>query len=232
MKEQKKEKKIKRGVSFTDIMVPAVSGLIFILVLFFILIPSIENSSQALSQIERVKSEQEILERNLSIVEKIDFVGLQKDLSNASKVFPNSLEVAQFAYYIDSLAQEKDLEFRGLRVQDMTSSAREVSVLDVKGIRAPMEYSGEYEPILNFFDELQLSSPYVISFGSKVELNKSGEEGENNVSWFLKIEVTGHYVEEDKDVAGTINMRTPLIPYDSQEDMIVEFSERVKKFID
>ncbi|MFU8786986.1 MAG: DNA mismatch repair protein MutS, partial [Candidatus Izemoplasmataceae bacterium] len=42
-------------------------------------------------QIENVKDEQKILERNLEILEGMDFVILQKDLSNARKVLPRRL---------------------------------------------------------------------------------------------------------------------------------------------
>ncbi len=232
MEKTKEKKKQTTKLTFGDLMIPLVSGLIFILILFFILIPSINNSNDMLLEIEQVQKEQEILKKNLEIAQDLDFATLQTDLSNARKVLPRRLEVAQFAYYIDSLAREKDLHFRELKAGDITIAEEEVSVLDVKGIRVPMEYSGGYNPILDFFNELQLVSPYVISFGHKVELAKRGSEDENNVEWTLEIDVTGYHVEEDQDSDMSINPLNPIIPYNTNEDLVEEFAERVERLID
>lgn len=232
MEKQREFKKEKRDagkikLSFADLMIPVVSGLIFILILFFILLPSIGNSSDVLLEIEDVQEEQKMREQNIGVVEGIDFSVLQRDLSNARKVLPTRLEVAQFAYYIDNLAEEKDLEFRELKAGDISISEEETSILDVKGIRAPMEYSGDYERILDFFNELQTVSPYVISFGHKVELNKSGDDEES--VWNLEIDVTGHYVEEEsEEVFQRIDFSRPIIPYDGDQDIVEEFAERIE----
>ncbi len=232
MKEIKKKQKQTTKLTFGDLMIPVVSGVIFILILFFVLIPSINSSNDMLLEIEQVKKDQEILKRNLEVAEGLDFATLQTDLANARKVLPRRLEVAQFAYYIDSLAREKDLHFRELKAGDVTISEEEISALDVKGIRVPMGYSGDYEPILDFFNELQLASPYVISFGHKVDLVKRGDEGERNVEWGLEIDVTGYHVEEDQDLDVTINPLLPVIPYDSDRDLVEEFADRVERLID
>ncbi len=231
IRENKAEKKTTR-LNLADLLIPIVSAFVFIMVLFFILIPSINNSNEVLSEIEEVESDQEILRRNLETVEAIDFTQMQRDLSNARKVLPRRLEVAQFAYYVDSLAEEKDLEFRELRAGDVSISEAEedISTLNVKGIRVPMEYTGNYEPILDFFNELQTVSPYVISFGYNVELNKLGED--DDTEWGLEIDITGHHVREDEELARTTNLYLPITPYNSDEELVQEFTERVEILID
>ncbi len=102
-----------------------------------------------------------------------------------------------------------------------------ISVLDVKGIRGTLEYAGEYDSVLSFFDELQVASPHVISFGNKVSLNKSGLVGDDR--WSLEIDVTGYYVEEDRDIVKTINLLTPFVTYDSDQQMVTEFTQRAEK---
>ncbi len=228
-KARKKSEKAKTRLKLSDFLVPAVSGLIFLLVLFFILIPSIENSSEMLLEIDRVEKDQGILRKNVDMLSGIDFTELQKDLSNSRKVLPRRLEVAQFAYYVDSLAEEKKLQFRELKAGDIAISTEESSALDVKGIRVPMAYRGDYEPILDFFDELQLVSPYVISFGHKVELNKSFFGDDEKAQWSLEIDVTGYYVEEDETSSERLNLLVPVRPYVAYEETIKEFQERSEK---
>jgi Tfp pilus assembly protein PilO len=225
-KDVKKDKRFRR-FSPSDFIIPGLSGLIFILVLFFILIPSVNNSNDMLSEIKDIRKKQETLSRNLNTVKSLDFVDLQKNLSNARSILPQKLEVAQFAYYIDDLAEQKGLTFRELKAGDVSISTEEVSVLDVKGIRVPMAYSGEYDPMLDFFNELQVASPYVLSFGHKVTLNKSGTEDEE--MWSLEIDVTGYYVEEDRDIVKKINSLTPFVTYYSDQQMVTEFMQRAEK---
>ncbi len=235
MKEEKKDLgKKKNRLTVADVMVPVVSGLIFLLVLFFVLIPSIENSQQMLLEIEKLKKEEDALQANLNLVESIHFIDLQADLANAREVLPQRLEVAQFAYYIDSLARQKELEFKDLKASDVGVGAQEeeVGAVTVKGIRVPMGYSGDYKLILEFFDELQIASPYVISFGHKVELAKSNPEDSKDSLWSLEIDVTGYYVEEEEDISVAFNPKAPFIPYNSQEDLVSEFAERVEIFKD
>jgi len=222
----KKENRFRR-FSPADFIIPGFSGLIFFLVLFFILIPSINNSNEMLSEIKGIREKQETLSRNLNVVKGLDFISLQKNLSNARNILPQKLEVAQFAYYIDDLADQKGLTFRELKAGDVSISTEDVSVLDVKGIRVPMEYSGEYDPILDFFNELQIASPYVLSFGHKVTLNKSGSADEE--MWSLEIDVTGYYVQEDRDIFKTINLFTPFVSYESDQEMVMEFMQRAEK---
>lgn len=227
----KKEKK-KKNIMILDFIVPFVSGSIFILVLFFVLIPSINNSQEVLVEIERVQEEQKIVERNLELVRGMNFTAVQGDLSNARRILPRSLEVAQFAYYIDSLAQEKGLNFRELKASSVAVSRDDLPFLNLKGIRVPMGYSGDYEPILDFFNELQTVSPYVISFGHKVDLRKSGTEEDDDIRWNLEIDVTGYYVEELETSTHDINLSMPIGPYDSDPNVVEEFEERIKRLVD
>jgi hypothetical protein len=232
--EAEDKKKVSKKVKLTlvDFMIPIISGFVFLLILFFVLIPSINNSSEMLKEIEQIQEDQALLQRNLDIVESLDFITLQKDLSNARKVLPKRLEVAQFADYVNSLAKEKELNFVELKAAPIEIAINDVSSLDVKGIRVPMGYVGSYEPILDFFNDLQTISPYVISFGYKVDLRKRGTESENNVEWGLEIDVTGYRVEEGQDLGREINLSLPMKPYDFNQDMVEAFSERVNRLVD
>lgn len=228
-KENKNKNSIKNltKLSLTDLLIPVVSGIVFLLVLFFVLIPSIHNSNDMLLEVEQIEKDQEILERNLTMIRALDFTDLQTDLSNARRVLPSRLEVAQFAYYVNSLSSEKGLTFGELKVHDLPVTIE--SVLDVEGIRATMDYSGEYEDILDFFNELQLVSPYVISFGNKVDLTKRGEETDGNIRWRLEIDITGYYTKEREGLDAVINPLMPFSPYDADENMVQEFADRVQR---
>jgi Tfp pilus assembly protein PilO len=226
-----KEKKNTRKLNLGDFIVPAASGIIFLLVLFFILIPSIESTGGMLNEIKQIEKDQEILRRNIDVAKGIDFAELQKNLANARKVLPKRLEVAEFAYYIDQLAQEKELGFRELKAGDVAITTEQISSLEVKGVRVPMGYRGDYDKILDFFNELQLVSPYVISFGHKVELNQFMMNQNDPLSWALEIDVTGYYVEEDSEQR-SLNLLVPIRPYDYDPNLVAEFENRVKKIVD
>jgi Tfp pilus assembly protein PilO len=230
-----KTKKTKLSLSklnFMDFIIPLVSSMIFLLVIIFVLIPSIQGSRDMSLEIEEVKRDQELLTKNKDLIQAIDFNALQKDLSNAKRILPTKLEVAQFAYYVDSLAEEKGLRFRELKASDITIATEESVMLEMKGIRIPMGYMGDYASIVSFFDELQVASPYVISFGTHVELTKSVGASLTDVIWVLEIDVTGYYVEESAEKEDTANLYLPFLPYDRHEDMISEFDARVKKLLD
>jgi hypothetical protein len=228
----KQNKKKFQKLRISDLLIPFVSGVIFLIVIIFVLVPSIRGSREMLVEIERVKSDQKSLSKNKDVLDDIDFSNLQKDLMNARRVLPAKLEVAQFASYVLSLAAEKNLRDCEIKATDIMVAVEETVMLNMKGIRVPIGCRGDYNSITDFFDDLQVASPYVISFGTKVELTKTLGTSVEEEIWSLGIDVTGYYVEEPQASEDELNVYRPIVPYDRHAEIIKEFDERVKKLVD
>ncbi len=224
MSKAKKQKKY--GIKISDFIIPIIAVVIFIILIFTVLAPMIGNIEEMLLETEEVRRKQERLEKNVSEVRGLDYMLLQNALGDASKVLPRSLEVAQYAYYVDSLAEEKGLEFRGIKAEDVRLT-RLRDIKDIQGVDAPLEYRGSFEDVVDFFDELQSYAPYIISMGD-IDFRKTQDVEDE---WRFEITVTGYYsTPPTEEINADILVNLPFLPYNrGNEHVTQDFSDKAKR---
>ncbi len=224
-KKQEREKVQKQArVQITDFVIPIVSGFIFLILLFTLIIPTIGDIRESLDEMDRIEREQEEAKRKLQDLEEIDRIELRNALVEAREVVPYSQEVAEYAYYVDELAQEKDLRFEGMRAQDQFSPGL-ADIQNIQAVEAPLEYSGTFENVTEFFDRLQIHSPYVISMGEidfqRIDTLDEDEDEEDR--WSFEITVTGYYSpEQDMPVNVRELIDPPFRPYYANNEEVMK----------
>lgn len=214
----------KSGVRIADMIIPVFGLVIFIILLYSVLIPTFVEGSKMMKEADDVQSKINLLNTNKETLKKVNTVTLQKDLTNSKKIVPNNLEVADFAFYVDSLAKEKKLEFQEIAAGDLPSSfIRDINVTGVEGVNSPMAYKGTYNNIARFLDELQGYSPYIVSSGG-IEIAKVVAKDSTKEEWRLEINVTGYYLKDANVALDKIDLYQKVNPY-SQRDAIVKLFE-------
>ncbi len=171
-----------------DIIIPVLVIIILIILSIFVFIPMIQSTIEFRKESKEINEKMgklEVLEKDM---ESIDETSLQADLIVAKKVIPESLKVSDFIYYIDDLATEKSLVSKELTASDVKVVFGDDEDSYIFGVNGPLSYSGDFESILEFLDELQTSSPYIISVEG-ITLREASDGG-----WTLSITVTGYYI--------------------------------------
>ena len=246
--EERKNVEKKSKVQIMDFLVPIISGFIFLILLFALIIPTIQDIRDSFDEIERLQQEQEETKRKINDLNEMDRITLREDFIDAREVVPYSLEVAEYAYYVDELAQEKELKFEEMRAQDQFSPGLG-DIQNIQAVDAPLEYAGTFESVTEFFDRLQVHSPYIISMGD-IEFERratleevEGEEDtiydehfeeEEDDIWDFEITVTGYYAPE-QDMPLNVRELTdpPFTPYYAGNEEIMEiFRDKTEVFED
>ncbi len=212
-----------KGIKPTDLLIPGASILILLILTIFVYIPSLRDASKLRVEIKAVKGKQEVLLKNLEIVNKLkeNQVQLQKDLKKTKQIIPQKLDVADFSYYVDKLARDNGLTFREISAQNTSKSTQEENKITknqsvenyVSGVSGPITYEGTYEEIVEFLDQLQKKSPYIIE-ARQLELNKLGirdDEDQEDI-WQIELNLMGYYIEATSKVT-LAQLYLPITPY-------------------
>jgi len=88
------------------------------------------------------------------------------------------------------------------------------------GVSGPLSYSGQYKDILEFLDEIQAYSPYLVTL-KDISMSHSGEG-----RWSVEFELTGYYIPE-QDIK--VDFYQPFTKYTQFSDIIDIFSVRVER---
>jgi Tfp pilus assembly protein PilO len=231
-----KEKKVKKekdvGIKIGDFLIPIVSGVIFLILLFFNFIPTVREASSTIEETEKIRQKQQELEERIELVKTLDYVELQNTLTDARRVVPTTLEVAEYAHYVHRLAAEKNLRFVGIKAEDDFTPFLG-GIQNIKAVKAPLQYRGSFEDITEFFNELQEYSPYIVSM-EEIELRKMQYyvDDEEDEGWMFEITVAGYYfTESDSDALNSRELiRLPFTPYSRNNEEIVQiFQEKAKR---
>jgi hypothetical protein len=160
-----------------------------------------------------------------SSLDSIEVSQLQQDLAVTRKVIPFSLQVSDFAFYVDNLAQEKGLDFKEILAGDIQVKAPdEEKGIDpiVKGVSGPLKYGGTLAAITEFLDGLQNASPFMIA-ADDIKLRKAVDTDE----WEVSLNITGYYINE-----ATIpqpNIYSPFSAYSTNSEVLDIFRSKAEK---
>jgi hypothetical protein len=207
-----------------DALVPLSVGLILILLGIFVFVPMVRTAISFRGEYKEVKEREEELQKLEEELSAIDEEIFQVDLINAKEVIPQSLRVSAFMFYIESLANEKNLYSKSLSAGDTQVSVikREEDEKERRiyyGVSSPLSYEGSLDDVLSFLDNLYTASPYVIS-AQNVSLKQTGER------WRVTLNVTGYYVPE---TTLEIDPYTSFESYTKYQDIVDIFTEKANQ---
>jgi hypothetical protein len=207
-----------------DALVPLSVSLILILLGIFVFVPMVKTAISFRGEYKEIKEREEKLRKLEGELSSIDEETFQEDLINAKEVIPQSLRVSAFMFYIESLADEKNLYSKSLSAGDtkVTVVKREEDEKERRtyyGVSSPLSYEGSLDDVLSFLDNLYAASPYVIS-ARNVSLKQAGQQ------WRVTLNVTGYYVPES---TLEVDLYTSFESYTKYQDIMDIFTEKSKQ---
>jgi hypothetical protein len=209
---------------FGDLVVPILSVIALAMLTIFVYVPMI--SSAIANMAERKDTTEKITSLNKldTDLKSIDLNNFNTALINSRKVIPFSLQVSDFLSYVDESAKKNGLVFKEILTGDITiispgSKKGEDSI--TKGVSGPLKYQGSINQITAFLDELQATSPYIVS-ADQITLKKNME----NI-WELALTVTGYYI--DQSALPPLNIYLPFTKYSQNINVIEVFNTKASK---
>lgn len=206
----------KSKLKFSDIAIPIVAGAVLILLSIFLFIPMVSSALEYQTEIKETDSKMETLKKLENSLNSLDEVKLNDDLVVAKRVIPKLLNVSDFIYYVDTLARNKGLTTKEISAGDTTTGTTDNKNLSVSG---PVGYSGSYDSIIEFLDEVQTVSPYIIGV-KNIEMSRSS----NNV-WNISLSVSGYYMP---DKTSSIDLYSGFKAYTDYTDVLKIFNEKTE----
>lgn len=215
------ERAKKNTLKFSDLIIPLGSVFVLIILTIFVFLPMIKTARESREEYKEVNAKVESLEEMEDSLEEMDDVKLTDDLLTSKKIVPKLLQVADFVYYIDNLAQSKELETDKISASDISVDRdATTSAGGSLGVSSPISYKGNYENVIEFLDEIQEYSPYLVTL-SNITFEKAGDE-----EWELQFKLTGYYIPE---VEREVDFYASFTPYTNYPDIIDIFSVRVER---
>lgn len=208
-----------------DLIVPALSLLILILLTSFVYIPSVSSAIKYREETAQVADKIEQLEGLNTKLDQIEVSTLQQDLAVSRKVIPFSLQVSDFAFYVDDLSKKHNLEFREILAGDVQVKAPdEEKGIDpiIRGVSGPLKYVGELSDITAFLDGLQNASPFMIA-ADDIKLRKAVDSDQ----WEVSLNITGYYINENS--IPQPNIYSPFTEYRQSNDILEIFRDKAQQ---
>jgi Tfp pilus assembly protein PilO len=209
----------KSQLKITDLIIPLSVVLILILLSLFVFVPMINTANAYRRELKEINAKLDTLESLEKKLNALDDNRLLADLLVSKSILPKILKVSDFVFYIDQLAQSKGLTTQEISAGDVNVGGSVDSVKGSQGVSGPLSYTGTYKNILDFLDEVQVSSPYLVTLKN---ISLSGGEDR----WSVDFDLAGYYVPE----RGTnIDLYLPFTPYTNFSDVIDIFTTRSNK---
>lgn len=211
----------KSQLNFSDLIIPIGAVIILLLLTVFVFMPMIKTATAFRKELKEVKADIEHLEFVEKSLEEIDDTEIIDDLLIAKRIIPKVLQVADFVYYIDELAQSKELTTSDITAGDINVGVDTDEKRSNLGVNSTLSYRGEYDNILDFVDEIQEYSPYLVTLKG-IDLSMGGEEA----MWSVDFELTGYYIADRERRA---DFHAPFTKYTNFSDIIDIFSVKVER---
>ena len=214
----KSGEKVQKKLIFSDFVIPFLAFIIFIVLTIFVYIPMITETVELNDDTKNVISKQEQMKTLQVKIDELDGTQLYEDYQIIDQVIPTRLEVADFVYFVDELAKDKGLKLNEIRASnsDITS---EDSSLDMSTVSGPLSYEGNYTDVLSFLEDLQKSSPYIVSVNSIDLSNISGKR------WSFDITINGYYLSES---VSNVDPYQTFVPYTNFNNLVEMLRNRSK----
>ena len=209
----------KSQLKISDLIIPISVGVILILLSVLLFIPMINKANEYRTELKEVNQKIETLDSLEKSLNEIDATQLISDVIIAKKIIPKVLQVSDFVYYIDTLAKSKSLTTKEISAGDVSvGGSEQTTVKKSLGVNGPLSYSGKYLKILEFLDEIQAFSPYLVTL-QDISLSHGSDD-----IWSVDFGLTGYYIpgtNTDPD------LYMPFTKYSQFSDIIDIFSVRV-----
>ena len=213
------ERAKKSKLSLSDLVVPIVAVVALILLSFFVFVPMINSASEYRTELKEIKEKLSTLDTLESKLIEMDDTQLLNDLVVSKDVIPKVLKVSDFVFYIDNLAQRKGLRTKEISAGDVNVGGSTTDIKGSLGVSGPLSYTGDYESILEFLDEIQAYSPYLVTLKN---ISLKGGEG----TWTVDFDLSGYYIPE-KNIA--LDFYMPFTPYTNFSSIIEILASRSSK---
>ncbi len=197
-------------LTFSDLIIPIASGVVLIVLSFAVFIPMVSSAFEYLDEIKVTNEKIDQLEKLDKQLNLLDENQLNEDVLTSRRVIPNILLVTSFVYYVDELATDTGLEVAKIEARD---------ALD--GVSGPLEYSGVYENVIAFLDDVQDVSPYIIRL-QNVKVSSNDEE-----VWNISLDVSGYYILDTNEEP---NIYASFQLYTEYSDVVDIFKSKVEEF--
>ncbi len=209
------EKSKKGKLGFADLIIPIASGIVFIILSFGVFIPMINAALEYQDEIKVSNEKIEQLEKLNNRLDKLDDDQLNEDVVTARKVIPKKLLVSDLLLYLNELAISLDLSISELSSADALNA-----------VSGPVEYSGNYENVLKFLENVQNVSPYMLRLQNvEISARQDVEAGE---TWNISLDVSGYYLAEE-DI--NLDVYAPFQLYTEYEE-VMEILKRKAESLD
>ncbi len=206
-------KKIKQTkLTFADLVIPLASGALFIILSFAVFVPMVKSAFEYLDEIKVTKEKIEQLEKLDKQLNRLDENQLNEDVLTARQVIPKVLLVSNFVYYIDDLAKSIQL-----RISELSSAD------SINGVTGPLEYSGTYDNVIAFLDDIQNVSPYMIRL-ENVEVSARNDTSGAEV-WAISLQVSGYYLADNEKEP---SIYAAFQPYTEYNDIVEIFKKKAE----
>lgn len=211
-----------------ELIIPAILSIISVVLVVFVLLPDLNDSITKYGQLNDTNNTISILQSNQTILNSMSMDTINSDLSLTAKIIPESLQVSDFAYYVDKTATQKynlvskELTASDISVSGTTTSFNEV-LSQLAGVTSPLKYDGKFDDLVNFLDNLQYNTPYLVTTSNAV-LKGSGDDQDR---WTLEIQLTGFYLPIS---TATPAVTAPLNLYTASKTSLDQINTRVQTY--
>jgi Tfp pilus assembly protein PilO len=182
-----------KRITIGDLLIPMLGFIIFLLLTFFVYIPSISQAMEMQDALNDLTTDKESLTKLSTTLSEQDSSAYRTDFDSLNIILPQDLEVAEFASYVDQLAITKGLTLNELRASNTIAvAATSESVFDGKKVTGPVKYTGTYLNILGFLADLQSNSPYLTTIDN-LQVMKVNTEASDSDIWALEMSISAIY---------------------------------------
>ena len=225
--EQNKANKKKIKGAITDALIPISSLIALLLIAIFVLIPMLDNTLLTMQQTKDLTRRYAQLEDVYNGIYSMNEEDLNSNYANAATVIPNSMQVGDFAKFINNIAIKDGLDLEQIRAEDSqnTQISKLSKISNIRGIHsveAPLAYVGSYDEIVKFLEDIFVKIPYVISADSLTISTVDKKAG----LWKVELRIKAFYLENDDNMKP--NLYANFLPYTKFPNVLIELRTRAR----
>lgn len=217
----------KTKFTISDLIIPISVGIVLIGLAVFVFFPMINKALEYGTQRKEIEGKLETLEKLEASLLSLDDSTLSENLLSSKRVIPKTLTVSDFVFYVDTLAKQKNLQSSEISAGDVAvrQDTQEDSGTNSLGVSGPLSYTGDRVKIMEFLDEIQVYSPYLI-VAQNIELDKNALGSD---IWEVSLSVTGYYIPESQN---SVDLYMPFTPYTNFSTVMDVLNAKAEKLSD